>query len=265
MPAAFTSEIITDTWDATKYRATLNSKLIQIGYRQEASSGGEGIFSWDSPLSVAPKDRAFLKYLVEQPSGTTIKIQLWQGDGVSGTTLTPNTIGISSDANFNNAVNLNYGAGENFPLRWVTFKSEEIALVCAIRPDNQSALISAGFLCPAVKPSWWSNNSLYAFAPSSSDIGRFRVLPGNPLSPSFHDIVLNPESFPTSINPGGTRDILRRAILVSATGLGVVGLTSSDFGIMAAAGLNPLSQVTLSGQTWVNIRGNNWSFAVRIG
>jgi hypothetical protein len=40
---------------------------------------------------------------VEQPSATNIKIKLWQGDGNQGLTLN-NTIGISSDANFNNAV-----------------------------------------------------------------------------------------------------------------------------------------------------------------
>lgn len=264
MPVQFSSEIINDTWDAAKYRAALNSKLISIGYRQEAASGNEAVFSWDAPLSASPKDRAFLKYQIDQPTGTNIKIQLWQGDGVSGLTLTPNTIGISSDANFNNAVNINYTSNENFPIRWVTFKSEEIAMVEAVRTDNNTGLMSAGFICPAVKPSWWNNNSLYSFAPNSNDINRFRVLPGNPLSPSQHEILFNPESFPTNLNPGGTRDLLKRLALCSATGGGIVGLTSSDFGIIAANGLTPLSQMTLDGQTWVNVRTGNWSLAMRI-
>ena len=264
MPVQFSSEILNDTWDATKYRATLNSKLISIGYRQEASSGNEAVFSWDAPLSASPKDRAFLKYQIDQPSGTSIKVQLWQGDGVSGLTLTPNTIGISSDVNFNNAVNVNYNSNENFPIRWVTFKSEEVAMVVAVRPDNNAGLMSAGFICPAVKPSWWNNNSLYSFAPNGNDISRFRVLPGNPLSPSHHDIGFNPEFFPTNPNPGGTRDPLKRLVLCSATSGGICGQTSSDFGIIAANGLPPLFQNSIDGQQWINVRGGGWSFAVRI-
>ncbi|WP_226594900.1 hypothetical protein, partial [Microseira wollei] len=88
MPVQFTSEIINEVWDASKYRATLNYKLISVGYRQEAAAGNEAVFSWDAPLSPAAKDRAYLKYLIEQPSGTSIKIQLWQGDGNDGLTLT---------------------------------------------------------------------------------------------------------------------------------------------------------------------------------
>lgn len=264
MPVSYTSQIINDTWDATKYRATLNSKLIQVGFQQEATSGNEAIFSWDAPNSPAPKDRAYLKYLIEQPSGTSIKVQLFQGDGNAGLTLTPNTIGISSDLTFNNAVNVNYGSGENFPLRWVTFQSAEIAMVVAIRPDNNAGLMSAGFICPSVKPTWWPNSSLYAFAPASSDIARFRVLPGNPLSPAHTDMVFNPESFTQGFNPGGTRDLLKRLALVSQTNTGVIGFTSSDFGILSASGLNPLSQLTLDGQTWMNVRAGSWSFAVRI-
>lgn len=264
MPVAYTSEIVNDTWDASKYRASLNGKLISIGYRQEAASANEAVFSWDVPLSPAPKDRAFLKYLIEQPSGTSIKVQLWQGDGASGLTLTPNSIGISTDANFNSAVNINYGSSENFPIRWVTFQSQEIAMVAAVRADNNVGLMLAGFLCPAIKPNWWPHTSLYAFAPSSNDINRFRVLPGNPLSPNHHDIPFSPEWFPANLNPGGTRDLLKRLVLCSTTTSGIVGVTSSDLGIVAANGLNPLSQLTIDGQTWINIRGGNWSFAVRI-
>lgn len=264
MPVAYTSQIITDTWDATKYRATLNSKLIAVGFTQDAVSGNEAVFSWDAPLSPAPKDRAYLKYLIEQPSGTNIKIQLWQGDGASGLTLTPNTIGISSDANFNNAVNVNYGSNENFPLRWVTFQSAEIAMVAAFRPDNNAGQAIAGFLCPSVKPTWWPNSSLYAFAPSGNDLARLRILPGNPFSPNHHLMLYSPEYFPSGLNPGGTRDLLRRLILCSETSLGIAGFTSSDFGILAASGLNPLAQVNLDGQTWTNLRSGSWSFAVRI-
>ncbi|WP_226594931.1 hypothetical protein, partial [Microseira wollei] len=196
--------------------------------------------------------------------GTSIKIQLWQGDGNDGLTLTPNTIGISSDANFNNAVNINYGSTENFPIRWTTFQSQEIAMVVAIRPDNNAGLCSAGFLCPAVKPNWWPHSSLYPEAPNRNDIGKFRVLPRNPLSPNHHEILFNPASFPASINPGGTRDLLKRIVLCSSTQGGIVGMTSSDFGIIISSGLNSLSQLTIDGQTWVNIRMNWWSLAVRI-
>jgi hypothetical protein len=49
MPGQFRSEIINETWDAVKYRGVLNSKLISIGYRQEAASGNEAVFSWDVP------------------------------------------------------------------------------------------------------------------------------------------------------------------------------------------------------------------------
>jgi len=215
------------------------------------------------PLSSAP-DRAYLKYLIEQPSDTTIKVQLWQGDGNDGLTLTPNTIGISSDANFNNAVNINYGDTENFPIKWVTLQSQEIAMVVAVRPDNNAGLCSAGFICPAVKPNWWPSSSLYAEAPNGNDISRFRVRSGNPLSPNHHEILFNPENFPRSINPGGTRDLLKRIVLCSSTQGGIVGLTSSDFGIITSGGLSSLSQLTIDGQTWVNIRVNWWSLAVRI-
>lgn len=264
MPVSFTSEIVNDTWNAAKYRGILNGKLISIGFRQEATSGDEAVFSWDAPLSGSPKDRAFLKYLIEQPSAGNIKIQLWQGDGASGLTLAPNTTGISTDANFNNAVNINYLAGENFPIKWVTFQSQEIAMVVAVRSDNNVGLMSAGFLCPSIKPNWWGNACLYAFAPSGNQVTGFRVLPGNGLSPNQHDLTFSQDWFPGNINPGGTRDLLKRLVLCSATGNGVVGLTSSDFGIIAANGLNPLSQLTIDGQTWINIRGGGWSFAMRI-
>ncbi|MFB2980865.1 hypothetical protein [Microseira sp. BLCC-F43] len=264
MPVAFTSEIVNDTWDAAKYRAALNSKLISIGFRQETASGNEAVFSINAPSSEAPKDRSYLKYLVEQPSATNIKIQLWQGDGNNGLTLTPNTIGISSDAIFNTAVNINYSHNENFQIRWVTFKSDEIALVCACRSDNNTALMSLGFIFPAIKPTWWGSTSLYAFAPNGGDIGRFRVLPGNPMNPSQHDVLFNAESFPVNANPGGTRDTLKRLILSSSTGNAICGQTSSDLGIIAAGGLPHLHQHSIDGQTWITVRGGNWSFAVRI-
>jgi hypothetical protein len=264
MPVAYSSEIINDTWNADKYRAILNSKLIAIGYRQEALSGNEAVFSIDAPLSQNPKDRAFIKYLVEQPSGNNIKIQAWQGDGNSGLSLTPNTIGISTDANFNNAVNVNYNSNENFQIRWVTFKSDEIALVSTCRTDNNTALMSLGFLFPMTKPTWWPDTCLYAFAPNAGDIGRFRVLPGNPMNPAQHDILFNPESFPSNPNPGGTRDPLKRLVLCSTIGNAICGQTSSDFGIIAAGGLPHLHQHSIDGQTWISIRGGNWSLVLRV-
>jgi hypothetical protein len=99
-------------------------------------------------------------------------------------------------------------------------------MVCAIRPDNNAGLMSAGFVCPSIKPTWWPDNSLYAFAPNGNDISRFRILPGNPLSPNHHDILFNPENFPIHINPGGTRDLLKRIVLCSSTQGAVVGLSS---------------------------------------
>lgn len=264
MPAQYSSEIINDTWNADKYRAFLNSKLISIGYRQEAAAGNEAVFSIDAPQSGPPKDRAYLKYLVEQPNSTTIKVQLWQGDGSNGLTLFPNTIGIATDANFNNAINVTYGANENFQLRWVTFKSDEIALVGAVRSDNNAGLMTAGFIFPSVKPAWWGSTSLYAFAPSNSESGRFRILPGNPLSPNHHEIAFNPEHFPSSPNPGGTRDLLRRLVFCSTLGNAICGMTSSDGGIIACSGLPHFFQHEISGQTWISIRGGNWSPAVRI-
>ncbi|GET44153.1 hypothetical protein [Microseira wollei] len=89
MPVEMNSEIINETSNSA-YRSLLNSKLISIGYRQSAASGNEAVFSRDAPHSPSPKDRAYLKYLVAPPSGTTIKIQLWQGDGCDGLTLLPN-------------------------------------------------------------------------------------------------------------------------------------------------------------------------------
>ncbi|GET37154.1 hypothetical protein MiSe_19070 [Microseira wollei NIES-4236] len=120
-------------------------------------------------------------------------------------------------------------------------------MVVAVRTDNNAGLCSAGFICPAIKPNWSPNNSLYSFAPNGNDISRFRVLPGNPLSPNHHDILFNPENFPANINPGGTRDLLKRIVLCSSTQGGIVGLTSSDFGIIASNGLNNLSQLTIDG------------------
>ncbi|GET40697.1 hypothetical protein [Microseira wollei] len=83
-------------------------------------------------------------------------------------------------------------------------------------------------------------------------------------SPNQQEIAFNPEWFPTNFNPGGTRDLLKRLVLCSTTSGGIVGLTSSDFGIISSNGLNNLSQLTIDGQTWVNIRTSWWSLAVRI-
>lgn len=262
MPVAFTSEIISDTWDAAKFRSILSSKLIGIGYRQENASGAELIFSWDAPLSPAPKDRAFLRVLTENPNATTIKIQAWQGDGSSGTTLT-NSTSIFTDA-ISGAAVINYGAAENFPIRWVTFQSGEIAIVAAMRTDSSQGFYALGFLSPSTKASWWPSNCLYGFAPNALDCSRFRCLSGNPFTPGFQDLLFNPEAFALGANPGGSRDIVKRAILCAGNGGGVVGITSSDFGVMAASGLAPLTQTSLDGQTWVNLRGGGWSFAIRI-
>lgn len=264
MPVSITNEIIQDTWDASKFRAALASKLLSVGYIQEATSGSESIFRINAPNSPSPKDRAYLRTLIEQPSGNSIKLQCWMGDGISGLTLTPNTIPIFADQTFNNALFLNYNGGENFPIRWVTFNSTELKLVAGYRSDNNAALFSFGYLFPSVKPVWWPNTCLYGFA-VTRDAGSFRVIPGNPFSTNYVDLVFNPTFFPSNTNPGGTRDIVKRLILCPSAGDGVAGLTSSDLGVIAANGLGILAQPpTSEGQTWMNLRSGAWSLAVRI-
>ncbi|GET44152.1 hypothetical protein MiSe_89780 [Microseira wollei NIES-4236] len=63
-------------------------------------------------------------------------------------------------------------------------------MVCVVRPDNNAGMCFAG-VCPSVKPTWWPSNSLYAFGPNGNEFTRFRVLPGNPLSPTHHEISFN--------------------------------------------------------------------------
>lgn len=264
MPVAITNQIINDAWNASKFRAMLASRLLSIGYVQEATSGDESIFRINAPNSPSPKDRAYLKTLIEQPSGNSIKMQCWMGDGISGMTLTPNTIPIFADQTFNNALFLNYTGGENFPIRWVTFDSTELKLVAGFRSDNNSSLFTFGYLFPAIKPNWWPNTCLYGFG-VTRDAANFRVIPGNPYSPDSIQLQYNPTSFPNNMNPGGTRDIVKRLIICPSNGDGVAGLTSSDLGIIAANGLGILAQPpTSEGQTWMNVRNNAWSLAVRI-
>ncbi|MFB2979682.1 hypothetical protein [Microseira sp. BLCC-F43] len=263
MPVATNIEIINDTWNADKFRATLASKLLSIGYAQEAASGNEAVFRINAPNSSTVKPRAFLRTVVEQ-SGNSIKFQAWMGDGASQLTLTPNAVPLFAAQTFNNALFINYNSDENFSIKWITFSSSEVALVCGCRPDNNTSLFSVGFLFPIVKPAWWPATALYAFGASNRDIPHFRLLPGNPFSPNYVDLSFHLANQPSGFNPGGRPDVNRRIILCSSVGSGFVGLTSTDFGTIAASGLPQLSLNSDSGQNWVNIRGGSWSFAIRV-
>jgi len=79
MPVAFTQETITQQWSAALLRAAITTKILSMGgWVQDAgTSGSELHFSIDAPLTSAPKDRAYLRLLVEQSTATNIKIQAW--------------------------------------------------------------------------------------------------------------------------------------------------------------------------------------------
>lgn len=260
MPVAFTQEIINQPWTATLLRNTITTKLISLGYAQEGISGDDLFFSIDAPLSGAPKDRAFLRVNVTNNTATNIKIQTWFGDGYAANALVNSTVGFGDT--HSGPANIGYSSNESFPIRFVTFLSPEIAWLGLVRNDNNAGLANIGFVFPSVKPTWWNNASLYAFAPNSPDAVRLRCNVINPFSAAVGEISFLAEYAVTAINPGGTRDLIRRLILSSNTGI-IVGATTSDLGVLAATGLSPFSQLIADGQTWVNCRTTH-SLAVRI-
>jgi hypothetical protein len=259
MPVQFKEEIITDVWNADKFRAALVSRLISVGFSQVAGAGNDLIFSVKAANSSTEKESAFLRLLVEQSTGTNIKTQLWQGDGINGNTLI-NSASVMSDPH-QSTNNIGYGASESFPIKFVSLSSPEVKLVAWQRSDNQAGLGTAGFIFPSKKSQWWPSSSLFAFAATSWDLNGLRCLPGNSYGPAFADFSFYPEGFPNNVNFGGTRDLVKRIIICKDGG--VAAETSPDIGVLAAGGMGQLGQHEINGEVWLNVR-NARSIAFRI-
>ncbi|XWK89453.1 MAG: hypothetical protein U7127_05145 [Phormidium sp.] len=259
MPIQFKEEIIADTWNADKFRSALVSRLIAIGFAQVGGSGNDLIFSVKAPNSSTTKAEANLRVLVEQSSGTNIKTQIWQGDGVNGNTLLNPTSVMSDPHNTTN--NISYGANESFTVKFVSLSSPEVKAVLWQRSDNQYGLGNAGFIFPSKKSQWWPETSLFAFASANSDLNGLRCLPGNSYGPGHADFSFFPEGFPNNVNFGGTRDLIKRIIICKDGG--VAAETSPDIGVLAAGGMGQLAQHEINGEVWVNVR-NARSIAFRI-
>ncbi len=260
MPVAFTQEIISQQWNAALLRSVVTNKMIALGYLSEGATGDDLFFSLDVPTT-APKDKGFIRLNIGNNTATNIRMQQWFSDSYTANALTNPVI------SFNDAVsgsaNIGYGSNEIFPIRFCTFKSSEIAALSLMRSDNNAGLATVGFLFPSVRASWWDNNSMYAFCGGDATFNSLRCYAVNQLSNGQVDLTFQPASAPSNINPGGTRDLIRR-IIVSASGSGiVVGASSTDLGVIGAANLNALTQIQDQGQTWVNIRSGS-SLAVRI-
>ncbi|MFB2833487.1 hypothetical protein [Floridanema evergladense] len=260
MPVAFTQEIIPQQWNAALLRSSITNKMIALGYLNESTSENDMYFSFDLPTA-APKDKGYLRINVSQPSGTSIKIQQWFSDAYTTNNLV-NSVSSFSDTT-GNSVSIGYGSNENFPIKFCTFKSPEIALLAVIRSDNNASNFNLGFVFPSVRPSWWDNNSLYGFCGAGNDYSILKSCIANQINNNSIDISYFLQSAPNVINPGGTRDLIRRIILSSCTGGIIVGATTTDIGIIGASGIPPLTQIQDSNQVWVNLKTNN-SMAIRI-
>lgn len=261
MPIQFKEEIISDTWNADKFRAALVSRLISISYEQVAGTGNNLIFSVSATNSSAEKKSAFLRLLVEQSSATEIKTQAWQGDGVSYG-IKDNTLLNSANIIVDPQSSIISSAGsEPFTIKFVSLSSPEVKLVAWHRSDNEAGLGAIGFVFPSKKSQWWPASSLFAFAPTSRDFAGLRCVPGNPYIPTPADVSFFPEGFPNGTNFGGTRDLIKRLIICKEGG--VAAETSPDIGVLAASGMGQLAQHEVNGEVWLSIR-NARSIAFRI-
>jgi len=260
MPINFTQEIISQVWSSGTLRSVLTTKLVSIGYTLEESSGDDLFFSFDAPLSGAPKDRIFLRVKIESNTATNLKIQSWFGDGINGTTLLNQTN--SFNDNQSGAANIGFNANESFPIRFCSFSSQEVRVIGFLRNDNNSGLSILGFFFPLVKPAWWSSASIYGFAAGSSDCNSLRGCILNPVSPSAPEISYNLGCQINAINPGGGRDVVPRPILSCSAGF-ILGQFSSDVGILAANGLSPFSQHNQGAEAWLPLKSGS-SLALRI-
>lgn len=263
MPVAFEQETISQIWTAAQLRATFATKLPLLGFTQEYASGDDLIFSVDAP-TIAPKDRAYLRINCSQPTGNQIKIQSWAGDGYSAGNLV-NISPLYTDT-ISGSATISYTSGESFPLKVCTFKSAEIAWIGGFRSDNSSGLFNLGFLFPSVKPSDWPNSSLYAFHPSNLNANRLRLPLVNPVHSNYSDLTFGTETGLSGINNGGTRDLIKRLVLINESGARqVCAATSTDFALIAASGLPIFSQNNFDGQVYVNLTNNGGNtIAIRI-
>ncbi|MCL1474427.1 hypothetical protein [Argonema antarcticum] len=263
MPVAFSQETITQQWSAALLRASLTTKLVALGFSQEAgTSGNELHFSIDAPLTSAPKDRAYIRIIVDQSSATNIKVQAWGGDGYSANSL-QNQWPIFADA-IGNPVNIGYGSNENFPVKICTFKSNEIALVSGIKADNNVGAFNIGFFFPATKADWWDNNAVFAFTPNDGSCYKFRSPAIVPYHVTYSDINVGSDQGASNVNVGGSRDLEKRLKLNQTVGnRNIIGQTSADFGLLGAGNLPPLNQSQIDGEFWVNLN-SNCSVSLRI-
>ena len=98
---------------------------------------------------------------------------------------------------------------------------------------------------------------------NGSEFAGLRGYSINPLTNNTLELSYQLASAPSLLNPGGSRDLIRR-IIITANNSGIVcGASSTDIGLIGANGLNPLSQVQDVNQTWVNLKSGS-SLALRI-
>lgn len=259
MPVAFTQEVISNQWTAASMRNIITNKMVGLGYLSEGVSGDDLFFSFDLPTA-APKDKGYIRLNITNSTATNIKIQQWFSDSYTSNNL------INPTSSFTDSVGgaaiIGYSSNESFPIKFCTFKSSEIALLSLIRNDNFSGLATIGFIFPSIKATWWDNNAIYGFCGTDPTMTNLRSYGVNPMQPTYVELNLS-SNLPRLINPGGSRDLIRRILLIANNVGYVVGATTTDLGILGADGLTPLTQSQDNNQTWVNIRGGS-SLAIRI-
>lgn len=247
MPISYTTRNISDTWTASKLLAQVDSLLKSIGFSVVAAN----TYSVTSPVSLAPKDKTFIRVDVTQPATGQILFQVNMGDGVSGSTLI-------NSAPLSNSI-IYHTVNQLFSLRFVTLNSPEVKLVAWHRPEA-GAIGIIGIVFPSIRPEYWPSNGLYALGGVNDQMLPLRATSGNPLISGYADSHYL-GNCPISINPAGYRDIIKRLIIPYNNG--VMGQTGADIGMMAASGLTPLSEYETMGEVWLNIRDGS-SLAFRI-
>lgn len=255
MPVAFTQEILSSSsLTSTLFRSWISTKLIAIGYTKVYETGDDLYFSIDAPLSGSPKDLAFLRVNVSQPSGTSIKIQLWAGDGFASNQL-QNPTPCYTDT-FAGSPAFAWGSGENVNIKLCTFKSAEIAWLGGFRSDNSQGLFNIGFIFPVLKPPAWTNNFLFAFAPRGAGANSFVCPSINPIMSGNTEIYFGLQATPSNPDISGERPLIKRLLLVSAANPQIVGQTSTDLAMLASNNLSPFQEYVRDGQTFVNTCNN---------
>lgn len=264
MPVAFTQEILSSGGlTSTVLRSWISTKLASIGYTKIYETGDDLYFSIDAPLSGSPKDLAYLRLNISQPSGTSIKCQMHIGDGFASNSL-QNASPCYTDA-FVGSPLFSWGSGENVNIKFLTFKSPEIAWVGLFRSDNNQSIVNIGFVFPVVKPPTWNDNFLFAFAPKGANANSLTSPAVNPISSGATEVYFGLQSTPYNPDVSGERPLIKRLLLSSSANPQIVGQSSPDLAILASNSLSPFQEYIRDGQTFINISNNAAPcFAVRI-